>query len=397
MSQHLFDKSWFKFTSWTLYAAVLLAVAFWGPPTYWLHGGRICPNVYVENTIVGGTNLDEARQILSRDLIIPKIKLLAPNRVWFLPLRDCGGKADTEGTLKRAFQMGRSSNPFVNALGVWKVWYSGESLSLRFAFDRAALRETLRRVAWSVNRAPQDARVQLASGYVYVIEGRWGTRFNVESTARRIEEHFGLSTPTVCADVQQAAPNATAAQLQSIDSVLAKFTTRFPAWKINRTSNIRTACAQLNGWVVLPDQTFSFNAVTGERTMAKGYRVAQIFDQHEIVDGVGGGVCQVSTTLYNCVRNLRFPIIERHRHSLPVHYIRSGFDATVAYPYRDLKFKNTLPTPIAVWTEITGNRLTVCILGQGGESIEAAETNGSVAEASPASALPPQANAAVGG
>jgi vancomycin resistance protein YoaR len=91
--------------------------------------------------------------------------------------------------------------------------------------------------------------------------------------------------------------------------------------------------------------------------------VAQIFVNKQIVEGVGGGVCQVSTTLYNAALRARLPIVERHQHSLPVPYISRGRDATVAYPYRDLKFKNPTNSLIYIQAYPYGSRLTVVIWG----------------------------------
>src|SRR5690606_4254857 len=126
------------------------------------------------------------------------------------------------------------------------------------------------------------------------------------------------------------------------DVELGRYTTSFNPGLRGRTTNVRLASEAINGKVLMPGERFSFNSITGERTIKKGYRIAHIFvrkpgqTESEIVDGVGGGICQVSSTLYNAVRKTnnktdsKLAIIERNNHSLPVNYVPSGLDATVA-------------------------------------------------------------------
>lgn len=381
MSRILQDTSWLRSIGGTILMTLLVAaVCFFGPPLYWTIGNRICDNVYVEDVLVGGMRPQAAQQVLSRRLQIPRIRVTSSLRNWYLSPAECGASLQMERTLQHSVSVGRGHDIFTNAWAAWRAWYYGVSIPLEVRFKPEVLRQALQKIAWTVNVTPTEAKVQWIEGSVYVMEGRWGRGFDVATTAGRIATEFGLHNQTISAEVKPLAPRVTAAELQDINAVIASFTTRFNPGKVNRTRNIRTACAQINGSVVMPGETFSFNAATGERTVTKGYRVAQIYDRHEIVDGVGGGVCQVSTTLYNCARKMKLPIVERHPHSLPVPYVRTGLDATVAYPYRDLKFTNNLPTPIALWTIVSGSRLTVCLLGQANPEARS-EASGSVAEA----------------
>jgi len=133
-----------------------------------------------------------------------------------------------------------------------------------------------------------------------------------------------------------------------------------------RVENIRLSLAAINNTVVLPGETFSFNEVVGERTVERGYRNAPIILGEAVVPGVGGGICQTSTTLYNAVREAKMEIVERRIHSVAPSYIKHGLDATVAWPYTDFKFRNDSDTPIIVKAEIQGWRVRVWILGKDG-------------------------------
>ncbi len=122
-----------------------------------------------------------------------------------------------------------------------------------------------------------------------------------------------------------------------------------------RTNNVSLSCNAVNETILQPNQIFSFNQVVGERTTAKGYQDAPIFMGKEVVPGVGGGICQTSTTLYNAALQSGLQIIERHPHSMPVAYAPSGYDATVSWGSADFRFKNTSGTPMHISCKIIKN------------------------------------------
>ena len=137
-----------------------------------------------------------------------------------------------------------------------------------------------------------------------------------------------------------------------------------------RVENIRLSLAAINNTIVLPGEVFSFNEIVGERTIERGYRNAPIILGEAVVPGVGGGICQSSTTLYNAVREAELQIVERRIHSVAPSYIKHGLDATVAWPYTDFKFMNDSDTPVIVKGEIQGWRVRVWILGKKGGEFE---------------------------
>ena len=131
----------------------------------------------------------------------------------------------------------------------------------------------------------------------------------------------------------------------------------------NRTTNLRLAANKINGTVLMPGETFSYNTIVGERTIAAGYRNAAIYENGQVVDGLGGGICQVSTTLYNSVLKSDLEIVERTNHMFLATYAPGGLDATVAYGSLDFKFKNNRNYPIKVVATIENGYCTVQIYG----------------------------------
>jgi Uncharacterized vancomycin resistance protein len=139
---------------------------------------------------------------------------------------------------------------------------------------------------------------------------------------------------------------------------IAQYTTYFDPSQVNRTENLRLAAKALNGKLLAPGERFSFNGSVGERTAEAGYKEAMIIEGDAFTPGLGGGVCQVSSTLYNAVMLAHLEIIERHAHSLPISYVPPGQDATVAYPVLDFKFKNSTNFYLLIHSLIDKNSLT---------------------------------------
>lgn len=145
---------------------------------------------------------------------------------------------------------------------------------------------------------------------------------------------------------------------------LAGYTTYFPAGSYARSNNLKIALSYMNGVVVLPGETYSYNNNIGDTTASKGYQAAATFKGGTTVNEMGGGICQTVSTLYNTVLMANLEIVERHQHGLPVGYVPPSRDATVYSPVLDFKFKNNRETPIKIVTSFSySGSLNVSIYG----------------------------------
>lgn len=150
---------------------------------------------------------------------------------------------------------------------------------------------------------------------------------------------------------------------EAFPNQLATFTTRFDASDTNRTTNLALACQKINGKVILAGETFSYNKTLGPRTAAAGYKNAKIYEAGAVVDGLGGGICQISSTLYNSALMANLEIVERRNHQFVTSYVPAGRDATVVYGMTDFKFKNTREYPIRITASAKNGIATVSIYG----------------------------------
>ena len=126
---------------------------------------------------------------------------------------------------------------------------------------------------------------------------------------------------------------------EAFPDTLSEFSTRYAASNVNRTTNLRLAANQINGTVLMRGETFSYNDGVGERTIAAGYKEAPIYVSGRVEDGLGGGICQITTTLYNAAVFANLEIVERTNHQFVPSYVGAGRDATVVYGAIDFKFK----------------------------------------------------------
>ena len=144
---------------------------------------------------------------------------------------------------------------------------------------------------------------------------------------------------------------------------LSTFSTQYNTSNANRTTNLKLAADKINGFVLAPGEDFSYNKVVGSRTIEAGYKEAKIYSNGEVVDGIGGGICQISSTLYNSVVLANLEIVERHNHQFLTSYVSAGRDATVSYGAKDLKFKNTRSYPIKINLSVENGIVDCSIYG----------------------------------
>lgn len=140
-------------------------------------------------------------------------------------------------------------------------------------------------------------------------------------------------------------------------------TTIYDSTNINRATNIDIACEKINGTILEPGETFSFNKIVGERTAKNGFKEALIYNGGEVDYGIGGGICQISSTLYNAVLKANLDIVERKNHSMTVSYLPVGQDAAVSYGSVDFKFTNSRTYPIKIVATANTGIITISVLG----------------------------------
>lgn len=212
----------------------------------------------------------------------------------------------------------------------------------------------------------ETATVTRAQGARLLVDGdgkprihseRWGSRLDVRLLAERVAEVLAgqvgrpsspLPQAIISVPVLPVRPTVLASQLQDlgISRLVASFLTSYDESLPNRSANIRLAAAAIEGRILYPGEELSFNEAVGPRNIEQGYREAPVIVNDQVISGLGGGICQVSTTLYNAALLAGLTVVERTPHSLPSSYVDLGRDATVAYGLLDLRLRNDLGFPV---------------------------------------------------
>ena len=262
-------------------------------------------------------------------------------------------KENVEAIVDEAFKKGKSAD--------YKIPTDGLE-------DAAAAQASALAGAWNVKaKNGSISAYDAASGKFTFAEGENGRSVNEEKLKNDILARIaaGEYDAVITAEVTETAPEITAAQAREKFQRLGTYTTTTTANK-DRNENVRLAAAALNGKIIQPGEEFSFNLTTGNRTTEKGYRPAGAYVNGVLVEEPGGGVCQVSSTLYNAVVFSGLKTTERHAHSYEPSYVTPGEDAMVSYDGHsgpDMKFVNNSKTAVGIKTSFSDRKLTISIYG----------------------------------
>lgn len=218
-----------------------------------------------------------------------------------------------------------------------------------------------------LERAPQPARIRYEAGTITIIPEALGHQLDAKRSLRvlvsKLNETSWEAPIRFALVMETLTPRVRAEHLQHITGEMARFTTRFPAYQVHRNHNIRLAAQALNGRILMPGERLSYNEAVGARTLKQGFRVAPVIIKGEKRLGIGGGICQVSSTLYNAALLGGLKIVRRANHSIPVTYVPLGRDATVTDTGLDLVIENPYAHPVAIATQVRRSSLTVILLG----------------------------------
>lgn len=276
--------------------------------------------------------------------------------------------------VEQAYAVGRSGS-LLNQYKIRKMVASqGQEIGLKTNVDEKALDAKLSQLTSKLTIKPVDASLRItAADQVEIIPGKKGQKVNTQGASSQLKSIVeDKAEPTVKLAMMDTQPvqDEAAVKDMGIKGIVAQFTTHFDASQANRSYNITVAAEAMNGLAVKPGETVSFNNIVGPRSSAAGYREAPEIVNNKLVPGIGGGVCQVSTTLYNSLLKGDFEIVHRQPHSHPSAYVPVGRDATVTYGGIDFKFKNNRSTYLYIKSQINGSLLTFKLFGDPGQNKE---------------------------
>lgn len=329
---------------------------------------RVILGVQSEGQSLAGMSETEARQffLAKARTKMKKTALIVTNgpQHWDIQAADIDLTPSVEQAVREAYDTGRNGSPLTNTLTQMRIALFGKDVRLTATYSDDKLRSKLSAITASLARAPKNASLTLSpKGNIEHHMALTGRQADTSALYDTVAPKLSALALTVRTEipVEETEPVITDDALASIDGVLASYHTQYTPG--NRGHNITLAAGKLNGTLVKPNDIFSFNDTVGLRTAAAGYKVAGVILDGQLADGIGGGVCQVSSTLYNAILLAGLTPTARTSHALPSAYCPPGLDATVADGQIDLQFRNQLAHSVYLLTNADGHTLTVYILG----------------------------------
>jgi len=315
--------------------------------------GLIKEGVFIESVDVSKMDYDTAAAVLDEyiaSLGEKTIDIDVNGTVLSMDLMSLGLSIDKEAVLNEAF---------ATEEGV---------VDIEFMLDDAMLEKIFEDEEGKFTKAAKNASLKRENGVFKVIKGKKGKEVDLEATKSAILTEVNANAD-ISSQLQAMAvintidPEYTAEDLAKCKDELGKFSTSFKEYQVSRSANVRNALSFINGTVVYPGETFSVAKTIYPLTADNGYAEAPSYAGGQVVDSLGGGVCQVSTTLYNAVLLAELEIVERAPHSMVVTYVKPAMDAAIAGDYKDFKFKNNGELPVYIAGSASGGILTFAIYG----------------------------------
>lgn len=332
---------------------------------------NIYENVFVEEVNLGGMTKEDASITLENSFVNKlnnkKLTLKFNDEVYVFTYKDFGIKYNFDKIIEDAYSYGKHGSIKERYNKIVELEKNSHKIDFKpkILYNEDTVRKNIESLADKVYKEPVNAKMSRSNGEFVIHEGENGFKIDVEETFKKVEETIITGNADVIEiETLHIEPQYRSEDFKNAQTLLGSFKTSFSPGTNGRNQNIKNSLEKINNAVVYPNEVFSTNEMFGDMTYENGYRPAPSIINGKLVDDIGGGVCQVSSTLYNAVLYSELEVVERRNHSLKVGYLDYGFDATLAGDYIDLKFKNNTKLPIIVEGYVqNGNQVVVNIYG----------------------------------
>ncbi len=325
--------------------------------------------IMIENLDISRLDREEAKkravEYINDEFVNQTITLKYNDLQWIFSLSDIDYSFNIEETLNEAYGLGRNGSIFQRLSNIINIRREKRQLLIKTNYNSNKIRKFLEGVKKSIDCEPKNAIINYKDGNISFEMEKKGQKLDIEDNLLKLEKKFDKKEfEPFELNVESIEPVISYNDIKEINGELSVFSTRFDSSKENRSYNIALACSKINNTLLMPGNEFSMDKTLESRTLANGYKKAPVIINGEFVDGIGGGICQVTTTLYNAVLLSRLKVVDRTHHSWPLGYVSAGRDATISEGSIDFKFKNDRNYPIVLFASVSGNNITINILGR---------------------------------
>lgn len=329
------------------------------------NNGKIHKNIYIENLNVGKLSINQANEYVDEHYKLKQIYIKYNKKVWTINPKDIDLTYNCEKAVKKAYEYTRTNDSKENIKRMIKLKFKEPyNIKLNATFSEVKLSDIIAKISNEINIKEIEATIEIKdNSQIITTESKEGREVDVIKLKEEIYNMINnKKIKNIILPINIIKPSITTKDVKSINSVLGQYSTSFNDHS-TRGSNIYVAGKSTNNILIMPGEVFSYNKSTGARNWVNGYKTAKVIVGGKFVDGEGGGVCQVSTTIYNAALLAGLDIIEVHNHTYPSRYAPKGRDAAVSYGYTDLKIVNPFNNPIYIKNIVNNGAITSKIYG----------------------------------
>ena len=333
--------------------------------------GVIPDGVFIGDIDAGGMTESEALSAIDSyvsSLADEEITLTAEENSITVAADDLGlSCADADLIVEDALNYGNSGNLIAQYKDQKDLENGDQTIPLALKADEDLTTAILEEHEDELVVSAVDYGLTLEDGEFTVIEGEEGSEINLEESTEAIDSYFSegwVEEASVELPTEAVEPQGSAEELARVQDVLGTFSTDFSSSSSGRAANVSLACSYIDGSVIYPGEEFSVYEAISPLDGENGYELAASYENGTTVESYGGGVCQVSTTLYNAVIRAELEITERYAHSMTVSYVDPSCDAAIAGTYKDLKFVNNTDAPIYIDGYTSGGVIYFTVYGE---------------------------------
>lgn len=333
---------------------------------------KIPDGVYAGEVDLSGMTKEEAEKAVSDHVAgkaEEKVTLKIGSDTLEVTRAELGVAWNNPEFIDEALAIGTSGNLIQRYKELKDLTVDNRVFPLTYKADEALVQQVVSEKCVKFNKEAVDMGLKKTASGFEVIEGEQGVVVDEEKAAQElsefIETEFDGTAATVDIPMKISEPKGSREELGKVKDLLGSFTTSYKSSTQSRCTNLSTGAKHINGTVLYPGETFSVYEAASPFTVKNGYAVGGAYLNGKVVDSIGGGICQVSTTLYNAVLMSELEVVERKPHSMLVSYVQESADAAIAGTHKDFKFKNSTDAPIYIEGYTTADRkITFNIYGQ---------------------------------
>lgn len=331
----------------------------------YIYTNVIAKNIFVEGIDVSNLTKEEAINYVNENVILGELQLNYNGETNVISPDEIDLKYNTSEVVDEAYHYTKTDSYFENVKRFFNLNKNSKNLEIKSLYNENKLSEKIQNISDSINVDMKNAKVYISdSGNISVSSATIGKELDIASTKESIYDALkNKDFKSIDLKVNIKEPKISTEAAKSVNTLLAEFSTKFSTKDSNRVTNVVLSAKATSDVLLMPGEEFSYNNLTGKRTTSNGYKDAPVIINGKLEQDVGGGVCQVSSTLFNSVLYSGLDVTSRRNHSLKSSYVSIGRDAMVSDGGSDFRFKNPYSHPVYIKNTVSNGVITSKIYG----------------------------------